>query len=150
MGNIMSRIKAIDDTEFRPLTSVAEAHKLIQCNRKTYVLTKDGKVHTDSTVGGKVCFINGCADDVAALVAFGLVTKAEAKVHRAIDRQQSKLREKRDEAGRFQRMAERIGVPLDRKQLAALAVIGNPERLKLRDLHKQAEHLNGKRSLTAA
>ena len=87
MGNIMSRIKAIDDTEFRPLTSVAEAYKLIQSNRKTYVLTKEGKVHTDSTVSGKVCFINGCADDVAALVAFGLVTKAEAKVHRAIDRQ---------------------------------------------------------------
>jgi hypothetical protein len=145
----MSRVNAINCAAFRPLTDVAEATKIIKRGHKTYVLAKDGSIHTDGSVGGKISYISGCADEVRVLVEFGIVTKAEARTHADIEHQQRKYREKREKANRFKGLAATLGVPLEKKQQAALDIIGNFERFKLAALDKIAAKLNEKRKATA-
>lgn len=148
MGSASSYLTAIDDRTFHPLDPTCEVARIVTLAGCTFVLSKAGRVHTNARIGGKVCYTNGRAQEVKVLLGFGLVTKAEARTHLAMDAQCAALRKKRESVDSFAHHAKRLGVVLTKQQVATLTAIGKEERAKLAALSVQAEALNQKRKIT--
>lgn len=95
MGMLSSCIKKIEAVRFEPFPSnrAVAVEKLVRIDHCVYALGPRGTLYTTGELAGKVCYTGTNSDysAVRALLAFGLINKAEAVMHGENKRLQDKM-----------------------------------------------------------
>ncbi len=130
MGTLASPLKKIDNLRFCPISGrgIKTPHKIVKIEDHVFVTTKTRPqtVYTTSYLAGKVCVTNTRSDcsPVKALVALGVITKAEAKAHGARADDYERLAQERRAADQLPKLAAALGIKLTPKQLKRISDTG--------------------------
>ena len=124
MGMLSSCIKKIDNTRFEALTPrpIKKVVGVVCIGSSVYVLGESGRVYTNNGIGGRVCLSGTDSDDcsIKALVALGVITKAEAEKHGEARRVRDRLHDIIVAAERDAACLKNIGIELTKEQRTRL------------------------------
>ena len=124
MGSLSSCIQKIEDVWFceldsRPLKNIVS---VVYIDRYVYALHNNGNIYTTNHIGGRCHQVNTDMKDasVRALLAFGLITRVEAKKHGERKAIRDKVRDIVHEATRDAKYLKEIGIELTKQQLTRI------------------------------
>lgn len=151
MGMIMSPIHAIERVNFRDLKEGAKVSRIVKGRHgATFVLTESGSVLTDARINRKVALVNHCEREVAALVALGLVTKAEAKLYRELDQLRDRRRHCMQQVASMSTLAVSLGITFTAAQEKRLSKYATAVDAELDAAKAKAAKLNAIRAANEA